>query len=201
MTMDDFGLWVSIFGALLTIYAVFLARRIYQRQKVEQHDSTLGIYGRLDQQKEIFDAQIELLKAIAQQANAEVAPKSLKPDTPVDEDARATVSADVFELEGVTVYQPQDIPLRVLGDLIQGWREQGDFEENKNWLLGEVERALHKRGAKGNHAWRIVLVNRDDMGKRFVWKVSRGGQGKTAPTVTDETRVYEDRDSSPQSTA
>ena len=184
MSLSDVGSWASILGVLFTIISAILAVLIYKRQGSEQRNSTAGLHSR-------FNEQDELLKEVARRAKSDLEPEPAKQEDLVKEDARAQENADVYLLDGVSVYPPQDIPLRVLGDLVQGWRKQGHFTENGGWLLGEIVQGLHKQGAKGNHPWRVVLIDRDKPKRRFVWKISRGGQGKTEPTVTDETGSYD----------
>jgi hypothetical protein len=80
--------------------------------------------------------------------------------------ARKTLQLDGVELEDVELV---DVPVRILGDLVQRWRADGS---RGRWVLGDLQWAARKPG-RGNHPWILKFAGRD-----YVYRIAYGGRGK-----------------------
>jgi hypothetical protein len=97
---------------------------------------------------------------------------------PIDDEARpeiepppAVTARGVIMLDGVALerVEPPDVPLRIIGDLVQRWRMDGS---RGRWVLGDLEWAARKPG-RGNHPWIVKFVGRD-----YVYRIAYGGRGR-----------------------
>jgi hypothetical protein len=161
----------TILGVLLTVLALGFAVAIYGRQTVEQMNFRTHVDKR-------FDALI--VERIEKEELTGVSPNVEVSDPP------RYVTRTIGD---VSVVDPNDIPIAVIGDL---WAaiSTGEFGDHRGWLLGEV-RAGYRRSGKGNHPWYVVLDDREQTDNTWIARLSRGGQGKSAPTVTlEEARSF-----------
>ncbi len=74
-----------------------------------------------------------------------------------------------------------DVPLKVVNDLVNGWVQAG---KTGDWTLGAVHWCARRHG-RGNRSWFVPTLDPAEDHFR-VWRVSRGGQGKKLPTVTEQ---------------
>lgn len=165
--VDIASLLLTILGLLLTVTALGVAIAIYQRQNVEQESFRRHVDQRLDglMARRIDEETIE--EAPSDPADASEAPIHV-----------------TRTIGDVSVINPTDIPIGVIGDLGAAIT-QGQLGNHGGWLLGEV-RAGYRRTGKGNHPWYLLLDDRDQTNNTWVARIARGGQAKSAPTVTIE---------------
>ncbi|WP_219106404.1 hypothetical protein [Austwickia sp. TVS 96-490-7B] len=106
-------------------------------------------------------------------------------DPGVDGPEEAPAPRAIDRRDGVDMFQPSDIPLRVIADLLAGWSEEQRRRERETGI-SNIVMALRKPG-KGNYAWHVLISYSD--GQQRLWKVARGGAGVTGPTVTEVSAV------------
>ncbi|QYB04266.1 hypothetical protein I1A62_07050 [Rhodococcus sp. USK10] len=95
----------------------------------------------------------------------------------------ADFPADSLGLEtqdgSVIVYDPKDVKLWMIGEVVDFWKRQ---ETTGRWNLSTLKGAAQKKGHSRN-SWFLVFENPDS--KEFdYYRVSTGGRGKKTPTVT-----------------
>ena len=86
--------------------------------------------------------------------------------------------------DGYRMLQASEVPLRVVGDLVHGWKQDG---RRGRWTLGNLKWSVRKTG-KGNHPW-IVVFSDPKTGSDSLWKLSKGGRSNSEPTVDELTPV------------
>ena len=72
-----------------------------------------------------------------------------------------------------------EVPLKLIADLVHAWEAKG---LDGSWSIGNLHSVLRRAG-KGNHAFRFLFVQE---GAVRVFRLSRGGRGKTVDTVEEE---------------
>lgn len=91
--------------------------------------------------------------------------------------------ADSLGLEtqggNVIVYDPKDVKLWMIGEVVDFWKRQ---ESSGRWNLSTLKGAAQKKGHVRN-SWFLVFENPDTKELDY-YRVSTGGRGKTTPTVT-----------------
>lgn len=164
--VDIASLLLTILGVLLTVTALGVAIAIYRRQNVEQENFRRHVDQRLDglMARRIDEEAIDEAPAVADPLEAPI-----------------YVTRTIGD---VSVINPADIPIAVIGDLGAAL-SQGQLGSHGGWLLSEV-RAGYRRTGKGNHPWYLLLDDRDQADNTWVARIARGGQAKSVPTVTIE---------------
>ncbi len=169
--VDVASLVLTILGVLLTLTALGVAIAIYQRQNVEHENFRRHVDQRLDGL---------MARRIDEEATEEAPAAEDAPEAPIH------VTRTIGD---VSVINPADIPIAIIGDLGAAL-SQGQLGNHGGWLLGEV-RAGYRRTGKGNHPWYLLLDDRDQTDNTWVARIARGGQAKSAPTVTlEEARSF-----------
>lgn len=191
-------------GFLLTGSALGFALLIFQMQRQEGRaqerrltaftaEMEQRMHGRFDDLEASQAKQVKPdIQTILQHEAASPATNTVEEDPYGDLRTLPSMSPEEMEQIGVTpeqarefkVHSPLQIPIRVLGDLHVGWArmdERGDLQKVTRWEAGEA--VAYRRRKAGNHAWYIRLTDRDKPENSYFWRVSRGGQGKTEPTV------------------
>lgn len=163
-------------GFIVGVLSLLLAIVLFWVQKRDQAQFEGTTQASLQTLAQVGRATHDRLGELAQAAAESTAGSDEEAVVPVEEIPKAEEI-----VPGVRRYMRDDIPLKVLGDLAQGFREGA--EDNSGWLLGEVMFALHKDAGPGNFPWFVVLRDRDKTDRIFMWKVTRGGAGRTGPTV------------------
>jgi hypothetical protein len=181
---DEFWNGVGALGVAVSSLAVALALAIYMEQRrsstdaAERHSELLREIG-LDVKdiKELTTRSIDL--NVPSDRIAEDEPDEHPEDTAIAEESPLVVTVE--GVEG-NVLEPQDVPIGVVGDLVRGW--QLEHQDGK-WKLGYLVGAFRPSG-QGNHPWYLTFQKPD--GDVRVWRVYRGGRGRTDPIVRDVTR-------------
>lgn len=91
-------------------------------------------------------------------------------------------------------FNSSEVPLSVLSNLVQGWRNLDEYRNNDNtWTTGNVVGAWRPipngSTGRGNTPWYVTFIDSKD--ERRVWRVWRGGRSKTRPTVREVTAEVE----------
>lgn len=159
-------------GVLVSATAAAWAFGIYSRQFRESREHESQIKDRLDLLQDTLTVAKENEDTSGDQEQPDQYPDESTAleghGRPVDEDHRA--------------YGPDEIPLTVVKDLVTGWDVVG---KGGRWPVSSLVGSVRK-STRGNHPWFVTL--RDPDGNRLrTWKVSRGGRGKTEPTVLEVT--------------
>lgn len=158
------GVALGYVGISVSTAGLIVALLIFFRQKRDSQASELRILDSVN-------------KRAQQEASEDEAPDgddAYEAETAVLERLGQNVGGGVKRL------QRDDIPLKLIHDVVLGWEKAG---VQGDWSLSAVHSALRKHG-KGNHAW--WLITRDpESEKDRVFKVSRGGQGVRDVTVTE----------------
>lgn len=100
------------------------------------------------------------------------------------EEARALAERGIDIGDGYRMLQASEVPLRVVGDLVHGWKQDG---RRGRWTLGNLKWSVRKTG-NGNHPW-IVVFSDPKTGSDRLWKLSKGGRSSSEPTVDELTPV------------
>lgn len=79
----------------------------------------------------------------------------------------------------VIVYDPMDVKLWMVGEVVDFWKKQ---ETTGRWNLSTLKGAAQKKGHARN-SWFLVFEN-PETGELDYYRVSTGGRGKKTPTVT-----------------
>lgn len=144
---------VTILGAVLAI-AIFAWSRWVT-------DATADQLGELGKQVGSIEDKI-LTPALLEGDDADV--EDVEP-APAKLDRRQVI----WEGVALEFVEGEDVPLRVLADLVNRWRADGS---TGRWTVGDLEWAARKSG-RGNHPWILKFEGRD-----YVYRVAYGGKGK-----------------------
>lgn len=181
------SLSISLLGLGFTLYGVALALTIYERQLDESRAGE-------DRLKDFVKGQVTKAVRAAQSttldpAESEAASRDLPPQE-LEEDEEATRTSQVVDIAGQPgrFIEARDVPLSVIGNLVWGWRNMEEMQANEGrWsignLLGAWRPTSESGSPKGNFPWYLTFEN--SAGEIRVWRVYRGGKGKTQPTVRD----------------
>lgn len=171
----DLGADFDDVGVLVTLLAAVIAVGIF-RWTQKQTQRSNEILKRLDNRTEGFLREI-------QDRMAGVRPEDVGGADEEDDAAAATLPAELEEAslrtvavsgEPHVVHRLTDVPMRVIGDLVDYWKESG---LQGRWTLGRLEYALRRPG-RGNHPWLLQFRDEDHL-----WKISYGGRSKLDATI------------------
>lgn len=168
-------------GALISLAGVLLAYLIFQRQKRSARVESQRQNELLGRLQDVLTQVHEKVTDIAvRRANASIPDTEAEEGKGVDDlwsDVTPERSQDEVYLSSPSgkrrrVFSTGEIPLAVLGALVNQWSKQG---LTGRWSLGALRGAFRAEG-KGNHPWYLVFVPpHDETG--VVWKVTRGPGG------------------------
>jgi hypothetical protein len=160
----DLGADFDDVGVLVTLVAAVIAVCIF-RWTQKQTQRSNEILKRLDNRTEGFLREI-------QDRMAGVRPEDVGGADEEDDAAAATLPAELEEAslrtvavsgEPHVVHRLTDVPMRVIGDLVDYWKESG---LQGRWTLGRLEYALRRPG-RGNHPWLLQFRDEDHL-----WKIT-----------------------------
>lgn len=181
------SLVLSLLGLSFTLAGVALASSIYERQANQSLASEIRITHSFQWGFSALEAAL-LTKLNDDESEAA---RDVAPPTP-EEDEEVEKRAQVIDVAGQPgrFIEARDIPLSVIGNLVRGWRNMEELKSNEGrWSIANLIGAWRPTGesgsGKGNFPWYLTFVN--SAGEIRVWRVYRGGKGKTEPTVRDVT--------------
>lgn len=159
---DAISFW-GLFGVGLTAASGFIAALIYFTQARASSASERRITTR-------FDRLVSRTIAPLLRAEDSRSAPSDGPDLFPEDYARMGVP--VPGAEDVLVLDREDVPLKLVRDLVVGW--EADARQGR-WNIGELRFAFRKLG-RGNHSWFLLFERGDSLS---LFQVSRGGRGNT----------------------
>lgn len=169
------SLKLSNTSAVGTIAALFLTIYIFA-WTLKSSDRTDRRLGALAQQfgQAVATQPTEFAEPDA--ASADDVPEEYTADPPLAPHEPGTIGPIVVTVGDYRMFSNEEIPMRVIRDLVSAWEHQG---LDGRWVLGELQGAFRKQG-RGNHSWYLAFPAR-----RVLWKVSRGGQAQPEPTAQE----------------
>jgi hypothetical protein len=174
---------MEIVGLAVGGLSLILTFAIYFRQKKDQDTFERALQARIDshrsENKSQFDETQSNIAALARAVSSNITRDDEEAVLPSSE---AAVGVEV--IPGVDRFAATEIPLQVLSDLVEGWRQIDDGVDRRGWTIADVHFAMHKRAGKGNHPWFVFLRDSEDFQNTSAWRITRGGRGRTGPTVT-----------------
>jgi len=174
---------MSALGVALTLLAVFIAIQIFRRQTRESSAANQDHSAKLDALSDGLQDLARMVRAPLSPTEAEYA------NLPVDEDEARLEQAAIDQGQIITVgdedgrvYERDEVPLFVVGDLVTSWREMPD--QDGQWNVSNLIGAFRANG-QGNKPWYVTFQASN--GETRVWRLYRGGRGKRTPTARDIT--------------
>ncbi|WP_144018817.1 hypothetical protein [Demequina sp. NBRC 110056] len=139
----------------------------------------------------VRDAQAALLErarlagpSVPMNASEQLLAEQAADGDDIDSDSCATEIFSHGE-KGGEPYLPDAVPLYVIADLVWGWRRgAAEPPTSRRWLLHQLVGASRAPG-QGNNPWIVTFEDRE--GKPRVYRLFRGGQGQSRPSVREIT--------------
>jgi hypothetical protein len=186
---------IGYIGVLISLAGVLLAYLIFRRQKRDGEDTDKYQQEVLADLKLVLagvDAKVSGL--VLQQASDQVLDDDAEQTAGVEDlwDSFKPVSDDnAVYLKSPSgkqrrVYEPDSIPLAVVGALVKTWDANG---LRGRWTLGTLRGAFRAEG-KGNHPWYLVFVPPAESGPPIIWKVTRGPGGTDHASPVEDNQEF-----------
>lgn len=176
---------IGVGGVAVTIAAVAAAVQIFNRQSIDDAERA--------QVAETESAVSDFAKEFQASDLLEAASSQPEPDPEKDEQEAQTEAepgvATIVRIDGDEwrLYPQQNVPLFVLADLVDAWRESAEpGRKDGNWVVRNLVGAARRTG-QGSHPWLVVFNNRAD--ERQVYRLYRGGRGNSGRNARNVTRL------------
>ena len=164
----EFGSGIGLLGSAISSAGFIVAILIFLNQKRHSDAS----------EKRILKSIEEKARSEASRDVAESTVDAYEAETLVMEQLGTGVGKGVLRL------WRDDIPLRLIRDVVVGWEKAG---ESGSWTINAVLCALRRQG-KGNHAWWLVASD-PQSGHERIFKVAKGGRGNDSASDVSVTEV------------
>ena len=158
---------LGLFGVGLTAASVCIAILIYFTQARASSASEGRITSTLN--RVAADTIAPLLRAAESTSQPSDGPDLFPADY-------ARLGVPVPGAEDVLVLEREEVPLKLVRDLVVGW--EADDRQGR-WNVGELRLAFRKLG-RGNHSWFLLFERGDGLS---LFQVSRGGRGNTSKDI------------------
>ena len=170
---EDVVAWLGLFGVGVTIVGVIFTLLIFLNQDRKASSSTESILRAV--------AQAEETAIHLAQEDAGDEGDSREDDAELEFLAAEKLGTTVGKYgEGVLRLGRDDVPLKMVSELVEAWQVKG---YKGNWVTGDLVSVMRKLG-RGNHSWYFTFKDPKE-GRARVYKLSRGGYGKEASTISE----------------